>query len=86
MVEPISLDPVDSLTITTLVDNVSDLLLVDEGPAKRAPLDLSAYPRTTARVLEGGETGDPLRAEHGFSCLVAITKAERTIRTAWSRT
>jgi 7,8-dihydropterin-6-yl-methyl-4-(beta-D-ribofuranosyl)aminobenzene 5'-phosphate synthase len=80
MVEPISLDPVDSLTITTLVDNVSDLLLVDEGPAKRAPLDLSAYPRTTARVLEGGETGDPLRAEHGFSCLVAITKAERTIR------
>ena len=33
--ETIPLVPVDSLTITTLVDNVTDLLLLDEGPAKR---------------------------------------------------
>ena len=33
--EPIPLEPVDALTITTLVDNMTDLLLVDEGPAKR---------------------------------------------------
>jgi hypothetical protein len=31
----IPLEPVDSITVTTLVDNVADLLLPDEGPAKR---------------------------------------------------
>src|SRR4051812_37534483 len=31
--ETIPVLPVDSLTITTLVDNVTDILLVDEGPA-----------------------------------------------------
>ena len=42
--EPIPLDPVDSLSVTTLVDNTTDLLLADEGPATRAPLSFSAYP------------------------------------------
>jgi 7,8-dihydropterin-6-yl-methyl-4-(beta-D-ribofuranosyl)aminobenzene 5'-phosphate synthase len=28
----------------------------------------------SARLLEGGRTGDALRAEHGFSCLVTIEK------------
>jgi metal-dependent hydrolase (beta-lactamase superfamily II) len=37
-VEPIALAPVDAVTVTTLVDNVTDLLLVDEGPAKRFSL------------------------------------------------
>src|SRR3954469_23197833 len=65
--EAIAPEPVDALTVTTLVDNVSDILLVDEGPAKRAPFTLA----TTENVL---------RAEHGFSCLVAITKGPRTTR------
>jgi 7,8-dihydropterin-6-yl-methyl-4-(beta-D-ribofuranosyl)aminobenzene 5'-phosphate synthase len=78
--EPIALEPVDSVTVTTLVDNVTDILLVDEGPAKRPPLAMSGYPSVPARFLEGGETGDALRAEHGFSCLVAIAKAGRTTR------
>ncbi len=78
--EPIALEPVDSLTVTTLVNNVTDILLVDEGPAKRPPLALSAYPSVPARFLDGGRTGDLLRAEHGFSCLVTITKSERTVR------
>ena len=34
-VESIALEPVDALTITTLVDNLTDILLVDEGPAVR---------------------------------------------------
>jgi len=34
-VAPIPLEPVDALTVTTLVDNVTDLLLVDEGPVRR---------------------------------------------------
>jgi 7,8-dihydropterin-6-yl-methyl-4-(beta-D-ribofuranosyl)aminobenzene 5'-phosphate synthase len=79
-VEPISLEPVDSLTITTLVDNVTDMLLADGGPAKRPPMAPSAYPSVLAGLLEGGRTGDALRAEHGFSCLVTIEKAGRAIR------
>jgi 7,8-dihydropterin-6-yl-methyl-4-(beta-D-ribofuranosyl)aminobenzene 5'-phosphate synthase len=78
--EAIPLEPVESLTVTTLVDNVTDMLLVDEGPARRAPLPPSAYPSVAARFLEGGRTGDQLRAEHGFSCLVSVTKSDRTTR------
>jgi 7,8-dihydropterin-6-yl-methyl-4-(beta-D-ribofuranosyl)aminobenzene 5'-phosphate synthase len=76
----IALEPVDALTVTTLVDNVTDLLLVDEGPATRPPLAPSAYPSVPARVLEGGRTGAALRAEHGFSCLVTVEKAGRSTR------
>jgi 7,8-dihydropterin-6-yl-methyl-4-(beta-D-ribofuranosyl)aminobenzene 5'-phosphate synthase len=68
----ITLDPVDAITVTTLVDNVADLLLPDEGPAKRYPLARAVEPEMPARFLEGGRTGDPLRAEHGFSALVTI--------------
>ncbi len=78
--ETIPLAPVNALTITTLVDNVTDLLLVDDGPAKRAPLELDAYPRVPASALDGGQTADLLRAEHGFSCLVEIEKADRATR------
>jgi 7,8-dihydropterin-6-yl-methyl-4-(beta-D-ribofuranosyl)aminobenzene 5'-phosphate synthase len=76
----IGLEPVDSLAITTLVDNVTDLLLADEGPATRPPLAMSAYPGVPARFIEGGQTGDALRAEHGFSCLVTVRKAEREVQ------
>ena len=65
--EPIAPEPVDSLTVTTLVDNVSDILLTDDGPARRAPFALAT-------------TGSVLRAEHGFSALVTIRKGERTTR------
>jgi 7,8-dihydropterin-6-yl-methyl-4-(beta-D-ribofuranosyl)aminobenzene 5'-phosphate synthase len=77
--EAISLDPVDAVTVTTLVDNVTDLLLADEGPAKRYPLARAVDPSIPARFLEGGRTGDALRAEHGFSCLVTIEKAGRAV-------
>ncbi|HEY1277451.1 MAG TPA: MBL fold metallo-hydrolase [Thermoleophilaceae bacterium] len=78
--EQIQLQPVDSLTVTTLVDNVADLLLRDQGPAKRPPFAMSAYPDAAARFIDGGRTGDTLRAEHGFSCLVTISKDGRTTR------
>jgi hypothetical protein len=61
--ETIPLEPVDSVTITTLVDNVADLLLPNEGPAQRRPSALSAQGAVPARFLEGGTTGDTLRAE-----------------------
>ena len=70
--ETIPLEPVDGLTVTTLVDNVADLLLTDQGPAKRYGLAQAVEPGVPAQFLAGGMTGDPLRAEHGFSCLVTI--------------
>ncbi len=73
----IPLEPVDGVTITTLVDNVCDLLLQDQGPAKRPGLLASSGPRVSARFLEGGETSDAPRAEHGFSALVSITRGGR---------
>ena len=76
--EAIPLDPVDSLTVTTLVDNVTDNLLPDQGPAKRP--SIASAPRVPARFLAGGDTDDALRAEHGFSALVTITKAGRETR------
>jgi 7,8-dihydropterin-6-yl-methyl-4-(beta-D-ribofuranosyl)aminobenzene 5'-phosphate synthase len=76
--EAIPLEPLDSLTVTTLVDNVTDMLLVNEGPAKRPPRATSR--RVPARVLEGGDTNDALRAEHGFSALVTVTKGNRETR------
>jgi 7,8-dihydropterin-6-yl-methyl-4-(beta-D-ribofuranosyl)aminobenzene 5'-phosphate synthase len=78
--EPISLEPVDAVTVTTLVDNVTDLLLGDEGPVTRSPITQATDPMIPARFIEGGATGDALRAEHGFSCLVTIEKSGRTTR------
>ena len=62
-----TLAPVDSIAITTLVDNMTDLLLLDQGPAKRPPFAFSTYPGVAARFLEGSQTADLRRAEHGFS-------------------
>jgi 7,8-dihydropterin-6-yl-methyl-4-(beta-D-ribofuranosyl)aminobenzene 5'-phosphate synthase len=79
-VESIALAPVDSLSVTVLVDNVMDLLLGDRGPAKRAPVSLTGPPSAPSRFLEGGRTGEALRAEHGFGCLVTATRRGRSVR------
>ena len=76
--EAIPLEPIDAITVTTLVDNVTDSLLADEGPAKRYPM--AATPRMPATLFTGGDTDDALLAEHGFSALVAITKGDRQTR------
>ena len=78
--ESVPLEPVDALTVTTLVDNVTDLLLADQGPAKRWPISHAVDPTVPARFLEPGRTGDALRGEHGFSCLVGVEKAGKTTR------
>jgi 7,8-dihydropterin-6-yl-methyl-4-(beta-D-ribofuranosyl)aminobenzene 5'-phosphate synthase len=65
--ETVPLQPVDSLTVTTLIDNATDLLLQDEGPARRSPWGPAL-------------AGDALRAEHGFSALVTITRNGRETR------
>jgi len=77
-VEAIALEPVEALTVTTLVDNVTDSLLPDQGPARRP--SMAASPRMPAPLLAGGTTDDALRAEHGFSALVTVTKEGRETR------
>jgi 7,8-dihydropterin-6-yl-methyl-4-(beta-D-ribofuranosyl)aminobenzene 5'-phosphate synthase len=76
--EPVALEPVDALTVTVLVDNVTDILLVDEGPARRPAI--GAGPRVRAPILDVGEAFDALRAEHGFAALVTITRGTREHR------
>jgi 7,8-dihydropterin-6-yl-methyl-4-(beta-D-ribofuranosyl)aminobenzene 5'-phosphate synthase len=77
-VERIPLEPVDAMTVTTLVDNVTDILLGDEGPARRPPV--GSGPRVPASVLIDGEAFDALRAEHGFAALVTVTGGGREHR------
>jgi 7,8-dihydropterin-6-yl-methyl-4-(beta-D-ribofuranosyl)aminobenzene 5'-phosphate synthase len=65
----IALQPVESAAVTTIIDNVSDALLRDEGVAKRSGPRL----RVETPFARQSESVDPLRAEHGFSALVTVT-------------
>ena len=71
-VDPIALEPVDEVVITTLVDNSYDALMGDTGPAHRAPLPGVASVR--APQFEEGRTFPGLIAEHGFSALVTTRR------------
>lgn len=73
----VPLEPVDSVAVTVLVDNAADLLLPDQGPAKRPGLGGRDVLRLPAAFIEGGETFDVPLAEHGFSALVTVEKAGR---------
>jgi 7,8-dihydropterin-6-yl-methyl-4-(beta-D-ribofuranosyl)aminobenzene 5'-phosphate synthase len=77
---PIALEPVDGVEITILVDNLTDVFMPDEGPAKRFPFTSSSAPRRAASTLEGREVVEQLRGEHGFSALVTLTAGGRTRR------
>lgn len=74
----IPLEPVDSVELMTLIDNVTDVFMPDQGPARRPPLGLA--PTRPSALMEEGRTGDPLIAEHGFAMLVTVTKGDRTRR------
>lgn len=75
---PITLEPVDSVELVSLMDNVTDVFMPDQGPAKRVGL---AFGTTRpAGLMEAGWAPDPLIAEHGFSMLVTIVKAGRSHR------
>ncbi|HEV2451872.1 MAG TPA: MBL fold metallo-hydrolase, partial [Streptosporangiaceae bacterium] len=66
------LEPVDSVVVTTLMDNVIDMFMPDQGPAYRAPLDAAG--QRPAATMEGGQAPDALLAEHGFSVLVTVSR------------
>ena len=71
-VDPIALEPVDEVVITTLVDNSYDALMGDTGPARRAPF--ARVPKVLAPQFEEGRTYPGLIAEHGFSALVTTRR------------
>ncbi len=75
-VDPIALEPVDEVVITTLVDNSFDGLLAEAGPAKRAKLPRT--PPVAAPQFDGGTTVPGLIAEHGFAALVTTRRGDRT--------
>jgi len=66
------LEPVDAVTVTTLMDNLTDNFMPDQGPARRPPGGSRA--RRPVRIMEDGDGPDALVAEHGFSALVTVTK------------
>jgi 7,8-dihydropterin-6-yl-methyl-4-(beta-D-ribofuranosyl)aminobenzene 5'-phosphate synthase len=74
----IILAPVDSVVVTTLMDNVTDTTMPDQGPARRT--GWHSVPRRASAVMEDGRALDALLAEHGFSVLVTVTKAGREHR------
>ena len=73
--DPIALDPVDDVVITTLVDNVYDALLTGDDTITRAPL---AAGTAQAPQFERGRTNVGLMAEHRFSALVTVRRGEST--------
>lgn len=74
-VDPILLEPVDEVVITTLVDNSYDGLMADMGPARRWAM--SRTPPVPAPQFEQGETVPGLVAEHGFAALVTTRRGDR---------
>ena len=76
--DPIRLDPVDSVQIVTLMDNVTDVFMPSQGPARRADFILPR--RLDCGVMTAGTVPEQLLAEHGFSMLVTVYKGERSHR------
>ena len=74
-VDPIGLEPVDEVVVTTLVDNVFDALLPDDERTTRVSFGVGL---AEAPQFEGGETAVGLRAEHGFSALVTVRRDATT--------
>jgi 7,8-dihydropterin-6-yl-methyl-4-(beta-D-ribofuranosyl)aminobenzene 5'-phosphate synthase len=68
----IDLEPVDSVVVTTLMDSVADMLLPDQGPARR--VSLGSGPRRPSTTMVDELTPSTLIAEHGFSVLVTVAK------------
>jgi 7,8-dihydropterin-6-yl-methyl-4-(beta-D-ribofuranosyl)aminobenzene 5'-phosphate synthase len=78
----ITLEPVDGVEVTTLMDNSSDALLPDEDSIRRWGLVGSAGPIPVVAndVALGGKGVDMLRAEHGFSALIEVRADGRARR------
>jgi 7,8-dihydropterin-6-yl-methyl-4-(beta-D-ribofuranosyl)aminobenzene 5'-phosphate synthase len=72
----IELEPVDRVRVTILMDNVTDPLIPDRGPATRLswPKALAEGAPRVRTELAGDGVPDALIAEPGFSALVRVDK------------
>ncbi|MFG2306569.1 MBL fold metallo-hydrolase [Actinacidiphila glaucinigra] len=73
-VDPITLQPVDEVRVTVLMDNTFDALLVGDEHTTRTGFGPATTP---ARQFESGHTAAGLLAEHGFSALVTVRRDDR---------
>ncbi len=70
----IDIEPVDAVTVTTVMDNVSDIFMPDQGLAKRFGPGVLGEHLRPAVTMQAGDVFEVPLAEHGFSALVEITK------------
>jgi 7,8-dihydropterin-6-yl-methyl-4-(beta-D-ribofuranosyl)aminobenzene 5'-phosphate synthase len=75
-VDPIAVEPVDEVVLTTLVDNSFDGLLTGSERVRRTTLTGGGV--AAAPQFESGRTIVGLRAEHGFSALVTVRRGSTT--------
>jgi 7,8-dihydropterin-6-yl-methyl-4-(beta-D-ribofuranosyl)aminobenzene 5'-phosphate synthase len=68
-VDPVTLTSVDSVEITTLIDNSFDGLLPSQAGVTRPFFQVG---EVSSPFFEGGRTGASLLAEHGFSAIVEV--------------
>lgn len=73
-IDPVALEPVDSIEITTLVDNSFDALLTDSN--ERMQRRSFAAGSAAASQFENGSTLVGLVAEHGFGALVTVRRGD----------
>src|SRR6266699_249810 len=71
----IDLEPVDSVEVTTLMDNLTDVFMPDQGPARR--IGPGMVPNRSSLVMAEDWVPDVLIAEHGFSMLLTVRKGDR---------
>jgi 7,8-dihydropterin-6-yl-methyl-4-(beta-D-ribofuranosyl)aminobenzene 5'-phosphate synthase len=74
-VDPIALEPVDEVVITTLVDNSYDALLTPAPGVARTSFGVASG---EAPQFESGRTMLGLVAEQGFSALVTVRRGDRS--------
>ena len=78
-VDPVHLEPVDEVVITTLMDNTFDALLAPAPGIGRASFAAGiAAGIAAAPQFEDGGTAVGLIAEHGFAALVTVRRGDRT--------
>jgi hypothetical protein len=69
VVERVPIEPVDGVWLTTLVDNLSDLLLLDQGPAKRLGVTaMATMPRMAELCLSRARRSKPSTPSMGCRC------------------
>ncbi len=80
--EVLRLEPVDAVSVQIVCDNAVDMLLLDEGPARRLGLGASlagdGVPLLPAPTLVEGKVFDGPVAQHGFSALVELRRGDHT--------